>query len=126
MSKKKEHNPDAVAGKTLESIKNLREQVERCLQDFPETRDSDITLTIKIWETFFQGHVKVGSTGQRGIWFTSLYKIPREDNVKRHRAVFQNVLGLYMPSTLKIAQQRKIREEVWREAMRKDDEYKRL
>ena len=98
--------------------RGLKREVETCLRDYPETRNSDITLLIKVWELFYPQFVKTGSTGASGILFKDLYVAPREDNVKRVRAVFQNVQNKYLPTDWKVAKQRKINEEKWSEYIR--------
>lgn len=58
-------------------IKTLKFQVEHCLKEFPETRDSDITLTIAIWKVFYPDYVRQGASGEWGVWLNDLYTLPR-------------------------------------------------
>ena len=44
----------------------------------------------------------------------NIMELPREDNVKRIRAKFQNEKKMYLPTSLEVARQRKISEEEWR------------
>lgn len=97
--------------------KNLKAQVEYCLETYPETRNSDITLMLRIWETYYPSRIKTGASGEKGVWLKDLYDLPREDNIKRVRAKFQNELNRYLPTDWKVAQQRKIEEDKWRVAM---------
>ena len=99
---------------------NLKTQVRHCLLEYPETRNSDITLMLKIWEIYFPEYLKKGATGQIGVWLKDLYELPREDNIKRVRAFFQNTQGLYLPSDPAVRKQRKIEEEKWLEFIRTD------
>ena len=92
----------------------LKSQVEYCLREIPETRNSDITLMIEIWKRYFPSKMKMGATGEMGVWLKDLYELPRDDNVKRIRAHFQNDLNKYLPSDQKIVKQRRINENKWR------------
>lgn len=92
-------------------IKTLKNQVESCLRDFEETRNSDITLTLCVWKIFYSNKIKNGS-----VFLQDLYELPREDNVKRIRAKL-NEQGKYLPTDLKIARRRGIKEDEWRQAM---------
>lgn len=88
----------------------LKKQVAKILQEYPETRNSDITLTIKIWQTFYG----VGEI----IEVKSLYDLPREDNVKRIRAKFcEEKKRWAYPTSLQVALKRKIKEQEWRIAL---------
>ena len=105
---------------------DLRKQVETCLHHYPEARDSDVTLMIKVWEHFYPKHIKQGATGERGIWLKDLYDLPREDNIKRVRDIIQNVLGRYLPTSWAVAKQRKINEERWRAYIAGQTEHRRI
>ena len=159
------------------AIKNLKEKVEAVLKDYPQSRDSDVWLTLKIWSLYyptlisrggflmnFRDHiaetlgkralVKPDNFGfaewelyksQTQVWknmldefdntllkggyvaqveekivpvamveLKNIMDLPREDNVKRIRAKFQNEEKKYLPTTLEVARQRKISEEEWR------------
>ena len=89
----------------------LKTQVEYCLRNFPETRNSDITLTIKVWRRF---HISktIGGEGM-AIHLSELYELPREDNIKRIRADF-NSKKMYYPTDWEIAKRRGIEENKWR------------
>lgn len=97
----------------------LKKQVTDILRDVPESRNSDITLMIEIWKKFFPQFIKKGASGEHGIWLQDLYKLPREDNVKRLRAHTQNVEGKYLPTLWSVAKQRKIKEVEWKDYMGK-------
>jgi hypothetical protein len=88
-------------------IANLKKEVKHVLQNWPETRNSDIALTIKVWQLFYGVHEAVD--------LSKLYELPREDNVKRIRAKFceQGFQWAY-PTEWKIARARKIKEDEWR------------
>lgn len=90
--------------------------VETILRNIPESRNSDITLMIEIWEKYYPNYIKKGSSGERGVWLKDLYTLPREDSVKRLRAQF-NHDGKYFPTDWKIAKGRGIKEDVWRKEL---------
>lgn len=92
-------------------MKKLHDQVIACLEDMPETRNSDITLTIAIWRRFYPQYVVDGS-----VQLSDLYTLPREDNIKRVRAKL-NADGKYYPSILEVALHRRIKEDDWRKFM---------
>lgn len=93
----------------------IKKMVEAVLEDVPETRNSDITLMIEIWKRYFPKYIKNGASGETGVWLKDLYELPREDNIKRMRAFVQNNRGLWLPTDWKVAKQRKINEEKWKE-----------
>ena len=101
--------------------KNLKVEVETILQNIPETRNCDIRLTIEIWKAFYPSKILKRETVPEGsklaIDLDSLFVLPREDNVKRWRAIFQNDLGKYLPTIWEVARKRKINVERWREAL---------
>lgn len=85
----------------------LKKQVEYCLQEFPHTRNSDITLMLAVWQ------VSSGVEIDRPFDLKRLYLLPTQENIKRIRAQF-NHEGLYWPTELKIARARGIQEDIWR------------
>lgn len=98
----------------------LKDQVEAVLKQNPESRNSDITLTILIWERYYPQFVLVSkATGAKGISLDSLYHLPSQDGIKRYRASFQNSTKnpKYLPTSLEVVRQRRIKEEIWRAEM---------
>ena len=94
-------------------FKNLKAQVEHCLLEYPETRDSDVELTIRIWREFYPQHLtQAGDVDV--VPLACLFQLPREDSCKRIRAHFQNTLALYPPQSLEVVKQRRINENEWR------------
>lgn len=92
----------------------LIDKVERCLIDFPETRNSDVALTHRIIYQYHNSHIKKFED----IWWTTttIQKQIREDHVKRLRATF-NSRGMYLPTEPKVLKQRKLLEKVWHNEM---------
>jgi len=93
--------------------KTIKQMVEDILRNVPESRNSDVTLMIEIWRHYFPEAIKTGNSGQEGVWLEDLYKLPREDNVKRYRADL-NAQGKYFPTDWEVAQARGIKEDEWR------------
>ncbi len=95
------------------SLKTLRDQVLYCLENFPETRDSDVTLTARVWCVFC--HEQLAQFG--GAAFEAvenlLMMLPREDHIKRIRAMVQNEERCFLPRTLEVAKKRGWAEEEW-------------
>lgn len=104
---------------SVKRIQTLKRMVEEVLQDIPETRDSDIRLTIEIWKRFYPQRILMSATNREMVALDSLYDLPREDNVKRIRAKFQNdpEMPLYPPTKLEIALERGFNEETWKKAL---------
>lgn len=90
----------------------LKKQVEQILSKYPETRNSDIKLTLFIWREFYPTYLKM-IDGRAYVKCSDLFNLPREDNVKRIRAKF-NADNLYMPTDLDVIKQRGIKENLWR------------
>lgn len=78
-----------------------------------EPRNSDIALTIAIWQQWYS----VGTNPDSVIHLYRLFDLPREDNVKRVRAVLQNVEGKYLPTSWEVARKRGIERAKWEEAL---------
>lgn len=89
----------------------LKQQVKQILEECPESRNSDIVLTIEVWKRvmphlsyFFDKLLKL------------LLKLPREDNCKRYRAMYQ-AKGQYVPTDWEVAKQRRMKEDFWRKSL---------
>lgn len=104
----------------IQSIKNLKAQVELMLRIYPNTRDSDIELTLQIWR-YYHPEVIIQTERGEAVLLKELFELEREDAVKRCRAAIQNdpKNPRYLPTSWEVAKQRKINEEVWRAAMSK-------
>lgn len=98
------------------NIKSTKYKVEHTLRDYPETRNSDIALTLKIWKLYFPQYIYTAKNGKDYVEITHLYELPREDHVKRYRAKF-NEQGLYLPTDRKVFEQRKLNIKFWQESL---------
>lgn len=96
--------------------KTIKEMVEACLRNIPETRNSDITLMIEVWKRYYPQRISTVQDARLGVALASLYDLPREDNIKRVRATF-NHEGKYYPTDWKVAKGRGIKEDEWRVAL---------
>jgi len=93
---------------------DLKKHVLAVLKDIPASRDNDITLMIEIWKRYHPMLIRKTKDGDLGIYLKDLYRLPREDHVKRYRATIQNVENKYLPTLWSIAKKRKINEAKWR------------
>ena len=94
----------------------LKETVERVLENRPETRNNDVTLTVWVWHSLRPDLFR-RIDGDSYIRTKDLYELPREDNVKRLRAQIQNDEGRFLPTDPEVIKLRRRREERWRDVI---------
>ena len=99
---------------------NLKEKVEYCLKKYPTTRNDDVALTIDVWWEYHREYLKK-IDGEYYVKCKDLKNLPREDNVKRVRAIIQNKEHKYLPTSLEVAKKRKINEEAWLNYIRQEN-----
>jgi len=99
------------------AIKQLKKRVYYCLEHFEDTRNSDILLTIFLWREYYPQFIKKGKDNDLGIYLKNLFDLPREDNIKRARAYWQNTKHKFLPTDWSVAKQRKILQDEWRVSM---------
>lgn len=75
-----------------------------------------------IWRQFYNQYIK-SDDRQQMIDIESLYELPREDNIKKIRAVLQNEKGIYLPTDPQVRKKRKIEEYVWQYYLKKQQSY---
>lgn len=97
-----------------------RTKVATILNLFPDTRNSDITLALKYWETF-----QPDIYNPAGIKPKDLFKLERLHYIVRARAKIQNDYGLFQADE-KIKYHRKKQEEVMHDAVLEDIKPKRV
>lgn len=102
-------------------IKELKHKVEWTLKNHPETRNSDVVLTKKIWESYYQHFLFLDGQAKWCVRLEHMNELPREDNVKRIRAKF-NQDGKYLPDDPKVREARGINEQEWRKFLGYDPE----
>lgn len=99
----------------MANAKTVKAMVEVVLRNEPETRNSDVLLTRRIWERYYPQRI-VDTPRGPAVLLESLMDLPREDNIKRIRAKF-NEKGKYYPTDWKVAQARGIQENEWRSVL---------
>jgi len=87
---------------------NLEKKVIATLRDYAYTRDDDLNLTIRLWQTFFPGYCRNGKITMSDFRF-----LPSQSDIQRLRAKIQNDLGQYPPTHWKVAQKRKMKRAKW-------------
>ena len=97
----------------MPKIIGLKSKIEWCLKNMPETRNSDIKLTLNLWLKFYPDKVQIVN-GEYYIHMRSLYDIPREDSIKRLRAIIQGNEGRYLPTSEMVLKKRRMKEELAR------------
>lgn len=96
----------------------LKQRILKILAQFPETRNCDIKLTTRIWKEYYPSRLKFRDVDQQYyVSLDSIFLLPREDHIKRIRAVIQNEEHKYLPTDLSVRKKRKISEEVWRKRL---------
>ncbi|MCD6050206.1 MAG: hypothetical protein K0Q55_1609, partial [Verrucomicrobia bacterium] len=98
-------------------LNNVEERTAWLLNNYPETRDSDVTLQIKYWEEF-QNDIGGGEY----IAKKNLYQLVRLTSLSRARARIQNTLNLFLASE-SIRQQRGTLSEDERQSAREKKGY---
>lgn len=94
----------------------LYEKVLEILKDNPESRNSDIRLTMDVWIRYHDSRL-FEHDEKRAVYLKDLYDLPREDHVKRIRAKIQNDEKKYPPTQWEIAKRRGFLEDEWRVLM---------
>jgi len=97
----------------------LKNKILAILKQYPQARDSDQWLTLQIWCTYYPSRIKADENKKRYVYLRDVLDLPREDHIKRIRAIIQNEEGKYLPTTLEVARKRKISEEDWREYVKR-------
>ena len=102
---------------------SLKNQVEQILTKYPQARNSDQWLTLKLWAVFYPNKVRIHElTNQKYVFLNDIMDLPREDNVKRIRAVIQNEENRLLPTSLDVVKQRRINEKIWKEYLNKENQ----
>jgi len=94
----------------------VTEQILFILDKLPDTRNDDVLLTTEIWKEFYSDIIENGRD-----WFfvflDDIWKLPREDHIKRIRAKIQNDEKRFLPTSWEVAKKRQINQWVWELAM---------
>lgn len=94
--------------------RKLKSMVYRVLERREETRNSDITLMIRIAEIYYPSRIRHNQEGKAEIFLEDLYSLPREDHIKRVRAYLQNEQNLFLPTIEDVRKTRGINEMDWK------------
>ena len=106
---------------------DLLDQVECVLRDYPKTRNCDIELTKRIWIIYYRDYLlQHPQTKKFWIDIDAMNELPREDHIKRLRAIIQNEQHKYPPTTWKVAKARHYEEKLWLQLIAQATEYKRI
>lgn len=98
------------------TIKDLKKAVEGIMCDFPESRNNDTTLIIRLWERHFpEIIIQVAGSYGKYIQLDSLFNLPSESEISRIRRKIQETK--YPPTDEKVARARRFNMDEWRVAM---------
>lgn len=91
----------------------LKNKVLERLKNCNKCREDDAHLTMHVWVKYHSG--KIHMDGEKHyVYLSDIGDLPREDHVKRVRAIIQNVDNQYLPSNPEVRRKRKIAESDWR------------
>lgn len=101
---------------SLESLdfSGLKAKVAHVLNMYPQTRNSDVTLSLKLWEIF-----QPDIYNPHGILPLHLFKLERVQYIVRARAKIQNEYGLFQAED-SVKRKRRKQEELMEEAVLQD------
>lgn len=84
-------------------LKNLRHKVEFVLSTIPESRNSDVVLTMEIWKEYYKDElIYHPQTNKPYVKLDKVIDLPREDFISRIRRKIQNEERLYLPTDLNV------------------------
>lgn len=96
-------------------IDTLKKRVHKILELYPKSRDSDVMLMLYLWQSYYPSRIhRENDESPKYVYLRDIMDLPREDNIKRVRAIIQNVDGEFLPTSKAVAKQRKINEETWK------------
>lgn len=91
----------------------LEKQIRAVLALDEQSRNSDIRLTQLIWWKYYRSDIEMVN-GKPYVSMMSMFKLPREDNIKRIRAKIQNDQHQFLPTSAEVAKKRSWNIEEWR------------
>lgn len=98
----------------MSKLKDLHLKVINILRDNPETRNSDVTLSITLWKKYYSELIFTSKSSVDYIPLSRLYELPREDNIKRIRAKIQNIERKFLPTSEVVFLKRAANSKEWR------------
>lgn len=86
---------------------------------YENPRNSDVSLMLQIWTVFYAKYLHISESGEIGLAVNveNLYRLPREDNIKRYRAIIQNQEKKFLPTNPEVRRKRRTLEEDWYESL---------
>lgn len=99
-------------------IKTYYKEVLHTLACDPQSRNDDSRLIIVLWNHYYPTKTLKTPQGDGVLYRDILLNLPKFHTIERARRLIQNDLGLFPPTTLKIAKHRHWKEEEWREQMK--------
>jgi hypothetical protein len=100
----------------MRDYKDLKNKIEYILREYPETRNSDVSLTCMLWWHYYRSYlIKSGEEYLLNLKY--LKRVPSQDAIRRIRAKIQNEERKFLPTNLEVAKQRHWQEEEWRKAL---------
>jgi len=99
----------------LKKLKTVKERVEWLLENFPETRNDDLYLTILYWRYFD----KKMSKYIKYIPYEVIKQAIRPETIRRIRQKIQNEEGKYLPTDPKVLKKRRKMAKLMRRAVKK-------
>jgi hypothetical protein len=115
----------AARAKILTSVNSSRlttieERVAWLLNNYPNTRDSDITLQVKYWQRFDPEHFDGA-----GISILDYYRLPKLTSIARARATIQNKLKLFQASEEVRKRRKQLQDDEHANAIKKRTNFRR-
>jgi len=94
----------------VRDLKEVYSKVVSCLDRFPDSRDSDKVLFVRIAQEFY-------GVGDAIPIQSFLHDLPHFESIRRQREKIQNTEGRFPPTTWKVAESRNWNQERWKEAL---------
>lgn len=103
----------------------IKEKVLKCLELYPDSRNSDVKLTNAVWVEFYHSLLFI-KDGVLAVKLLDIYKLPNQDIIKRWRAKIQNEEGKFLPTDPEITKKRQRREEQIRKDLNYNPEMRKV
>jgi hypothetical protein len=97
----------------------LKIKILDILERVEKTRNDDIELMLHIWNVYHKDFLHYHDA-KIGVTFESIRILPRNDDIKRIRAVIQNEEGKFLPTDPKVRRKRRLSEDDWRAWLEKE------
>lgn len=98
----------------MAELKTYKQKVFSVMEEHEEARNNDGTLLAYFIDRFFPQLVIPDADGEKAIKLRNLKNLPPLENIRRVRAIIQNVDGKLLPTKPEVIKARKIKEENFR------------